>query len=142
MNGKPLYKNTCMMAWMVSIAMAICCSCTRRIYIPVENTAIRTDTLLKVLWHTDTIIDRDTVLTLIQGDSVTTETIRWRWRVKETHDTLLQCKTDSVYINKPYPVEIIKEVEKPLQWWQKVLIWSGGITLLCLALSAWRKTSH
>lgn len=35
----------------------------------------------------------------------------------------------------PYPVEVevIREVAKPLRWWQRSLMWIGGITILSVA---------
>lgn len=52
---------------------------------------------------------------------------RDRWRV----DTILIHRRDSV----PYPVEVTKEVVKyRLRWWQKPLVWLGGLTLIGLAV--------
>ena len=35
----------------------------------------------------------------------------------------------------PYPVEVTKEVVRyQLRWWQKPLVWLGGLTLIGLAV--------
>jgi len=119
---------------LLAMLLILCGSCTRKIYVPVERAELRTDTLYCTLWNTDTVIDRDTVLTLVKGDTVTIDRIRWRVRVKERHDTVYRTKTDSVYVEKPYPVEVVKEVEKPLAWWQKALMSLGGMLAVCVLL--------
>ena len=50
-----------------------------------------------------------------------------KYKLKEVHDTTYISKTDSV--PQPYPVEVIKEVEKPLSWWQKFRMTLGTIAL-------------
>ena len=39
-------------------------------------------------------------------------------------------KTDSIFVPTPYPVE----VAKPLTWFQKTLMYTGAVCLLCLLL--------
>ena len=46
----------------------------------------------------------------------------------------VKAKVDSVDRPVPYPVEITKEVAKPLTWWQKSLMWTGGLSLLILVI--------
>lgn len=125
------------------IAAIVCGSCTRKIYIPVEQTQHSADTLWRTLWRTDTIIDRDTLQTFVKGDSVMIERIRWRYRVKEKHDTIRQTHTDSIYVREPYPVEVVRETARPLSWWQKTLMTLGGISaagiLAALALLLYRR---
>jgi len=42
-------------------------------------------------------------------------------------------------VEKPVPVEVQVEVEKPLSWWQKTLMWSGAIAILAaLGLIVWK----
>lgn len=93
------------------------CSCTTTKYVPIEHTTLRTDTVYRSVWYTDTVIDRDTVRITEQG----TEIIRWRVRTKETHDTICQSKTDSVYVDK------VVEVERKLSKWQQTKMNLGGI---------------
>ena len=109
--------------------------CTRTIYVPVENTRMHTDSAYTALIRVDTVIDRDTIQTYIHGDTVMIGRIRWRIRTKEHHDTVTQLRVDSVYREKPYPVEVVREVVKPLRWWQLALMWLGGISLAGIVVS-------
>lgn len=108
------------------LLITLTASCTKRIYVPVESV------------HTE-YIDRHSIDTLLladsihvserrQGDTVIIE--KWRERIvyrsKATADTVRL--TDSVPM--PYPVEVLKEVEKPTKWWRRALMWAGGIALL------------
>lgn len=117
---------------MVLLAAAMCsCTGTRTVQVPVEveRVSMRTDTL-RLLTHTrDTVIDRDTVLIELRGDTILREVTRWRWRISESRDTLWQTKTDSVYVEKPVTIT----VAAPLTGWQRVKQNLGGYAL---ALSA------
>ncbi len=117
-------------------AMLIFCGgCSRKVYVPMERTEARTDTLWKTLERVDTVIDRDTVQTYVRGDSVIVERVKWRVRVRERHDTVYRVRTDSVSVPVPYPVETVKEVEKPLSWWQKTLQLLGWLSVIGIALT-------
>lgn len=48
----------------------------------------------------------------------------------------LKAKVDSVDRPVPYPVEVVREVAKPPSWWQKVLMWAGGLSLFGCAIVA------
>lgn len=112
--------------------MLIFASCTRTVYTPVET--VRTEYEQATKWRTDTVIDRDTVSILQRGDTVFSETVKWRWRVKEVHDTVIVERTDSVAV--PYPVE------HRLTRWEQTKMDFGGIAMgttiiaLCIAV-AW-----
>lgn len=126
-------------------AMAVACAislllllpllsgCKTTKYVPVETVrwrdSIRTverrdsihvhDSVYIHQWH-----DRDT--TWVEKVTVHTR-YRDRWRV----DTILIHRRDSF----PYPVPVTKEVIKyQLRWWQKPLVWLGGLTLIGLAV--------
>lgn len=126
---------------LITAAAVLMGGCTKAVYLPAESGAVRTDTLAVLRWRTDTVIDRDTVTLTQRGDTVYLTKTQWRWRVKETRDTVYQLRTDSVYVEKPYPVEKIVEVEKPLTWWQKSLIWIGIASLASIVILAiyWHK---
>ena len=53
--------------------------------------------------------------------------------------------TEYKYVEKPVTVTVeqIKEVKKPLAWWQKSFMWCGGIALVllggCIVLKIYRK---
>lgn len=60
-------------------------------------------------------------------------------RVERDSLRALKAKVDSVDRLVPYPVEVTKEVVKPLMWWQKTLMWVGGIAFVALLVLAARK---
>ena len=86
----------------------------------------------------DTLIMRDSSVTLIKGDTVLIE--KWH-HVSGVRKMII---ADTVRDTVPQVVTVtkteVKEVEKPLGWWQKTLMWCGGIGLLLIALYAILKT--
>lgn len=96
----------------------------KTVYVPVD----RVHTEYRDRIQQDSIYIRDSVYVREKGDTV------WftRWRV-EFRDRI---KVDSIHIHDsvpvPYPVEVIKTVEKKLTWWQRVKMETGGITLCVL----------
>lgn len=115
------------------LLMLMLCGCSRTTYVPVETTTVRTDTLYKAVMRVDTVVDRDTVRFMQRGDTVYSEVVRWRWRVKENHDTVYHTRVDSVDRPVPYPVEVPYYVERKLAWWQTGLMWAGGLLLTAIA---------
>lgn len=94
--------NVVAVAVLAMAAVMLFGGCSRKtVYVPVEQTASRTDTLYKAIWRTDSVVDRDTVRITEDG----TEIVRWRIRAKEVHDTVYESAVDSVRIVVPVPVE-------------------------------------
>lgn len=117
-------QNVAFGALTIAIVLLLLCGCkTTTQYIPIEVRT--TDTLTKVVDRWDSIYVHDSISTDRTTDTVRIE--RWhtkyieRWR----HDTLYQATHDTV--PAPYPVEVIKKVEKDLTWWQQTKIHLGGI---------------
>lgn len=113
-------------------------SCSRKVYLPVEHTVYRTDTLRTTALRVDSIFVHDSISYVQKGDTIFIEKFRDRFRYVNRTDTIYQSKTDSVAIKEPYPVEVIKEVPKPLAWWQKTLIWLGVAFFALLAFVIYR----
>lgn len=71
-----------------------------------------------------------------KGDTITLE--HWHWERDYQHERTLQATIDSlVSIQQdsiPYPVEVIREIEKPLKKWQTSLIGFGMLSLLVWCL--------
>lgn len=109
------------------------CSCSRKVYVPVETVTERRDTISAVVLRSDTVIDRDTLLTYISGDTVRISDIKWRWRIHEVRDTVERIRYETIETAVPY--EVTKEVNR-LSWWQTALCWTGAIALLTLIASA------
>lgn len=100
--------------------------------------------------HTDSVIDYQTTI-IREVDSTTMAQYGIRlaqaekaWLIQSDKlyreiEILRTSKRDSIFIHDsihvPYPVDVIREVEKPLKQWQKGLIWWGVIVTLALILS-------
>lgn len=118
----------------VLLASAICSSCrTGRIIeqVPVE---VHDKVYQKMVQHDSIYIDHFREVTK-KGDTV--------FVTNEVTKTKIVTKIDTAYkyIEKPVTItdEKIVEVEKPLPWWQKTLMYAGGALLLALlgALVVW-----
>lgn len=108
----------------VMVAVLLTACATRTKVVTVQTS--RTDTAyVRQLQH-DSIWLHDSIY-VEKGDTLRIE--RWHTKYVESirRDTVYRSKTDSVPI--PYPVEVIKEVEKPLSWWQKFRMTLGTIAL-------------
>ncbi len=110
-------------AMAVSVLLTSLCSCTRKIYVPVENTVMRTDTVYSAKLRVDSVIFRDSVAVIQKGDTVFLTRYRDRYRVREHTDTVYQSVIDSVKVSVPYPVE------RELTRWEKVKMNAGGFAI-------------
>lgn len=95
---------------MKQIALLICLlviatGCSRKVYVPVESTVSRTDTVYSAKVRIDSVIMRDSVAVFQKGDTVMITKYRDRYRVKKLTDTVYQSAIDSVKVSVPYPVE-------------------------------------
>lgn len=132
-------------AMVVSVLLTSLCSCTRKIYVPVENAVMRTDTVRHYLTSTDsvTVIERiyesdtryDSIAPIL--DSLN-RVIGWdRYHFRESTkkderelkqlraqvDSLKAVKIDSVKVSVPYPVE------RELTRWERVKMDAGGFAI-------------
>lgn len=116
------------------VLCAMCSSCTTTQYIPVIEH--HTDTLIQTKVQKDSIYVHDSTI-VEKGDSII-KIEHWHTKYvdREVHDTTYVSKTDTIPV--PYPVETIKEVEKPLAWWQKTLMWLGVAMIGIIAVWIWR----
>lgn len=80
----------------------------------------------------DTIIQKDSTITLIKGDTLIIE--KWHHVASVSNMMVADTVRDSIPKVVTVTKTEIKEVEKPLGWWQKTLMWAGGIGLLAIAL--------
>lgn len=109
------------------------CSSTRRIE-PVVVERVSHDTLYKVLntVQRDTISVRDSVYFASDGVLSRERTI-YRVKYLRCSDTIFRTRTDTV----PKVVKVREVVEKEIPakvaWWQRMLMWIGG---LCFASTA------
>lgn len=105
------------------VALVALCGCARKIYVPVENTVMRTDTVYSAKLRVDSVIFRDSVAVKQKGDTVFLTRYRDRYRVREHTDTVYQSVIDSVKVSVPYPIE------RELTRWEKVKMDAGGIAI-------------
>lgn len=124
----------------IIVALLICAlfgSCTTTKYVPVPE--YHTDTTYITKQQRDSIWLHDSIYVheWTKGDTIFVESRKWltKYVEKQVHDTIYQSKRDSI----PYPVEVIKEVERPLSKTQKGLMGIGLLSLLCAIVAvAWR----
>lgn len=116
--------------------LVLATGCTRKVYVPVESTVSRTDTIYSAKVRIDSVIMRDSVAVFQKGDTVLITKYRDRYRVKELTDTVYQSAIDSVKVSVPYPVE------RELSRWERTKMDFGGMAIgalviaLCVAI-AW-----
>ena len=116
---------------LVSIMLAIlmlsaCKTTTKIVEVPVE--------VVKKEYIHDTKIDsvyiRDSVDRWQKGDTL--YITKWHTKFKYINKVDTIIKTDSI----PKILSVVKEVEvNHIYWWQKVLIWVGGILSICIIIS-------
>jgi hypothetical protein len=113
---------------MIAAAVALAGCKTREVVV----TEHHTDTLRLVQHHRDSIYLHDStfVREYIQGDTVRIVTEMWhtKYRDRLKTDTLYRSRTDSVPV--PYPV--VKEVKKPLNFFEKAMMGTGIASIVGL----------
>lgn len=95
-----------------------------------------TDTVHDVSIRIDSIVTKDSIVTLIKGDTVQIEKWHTAYRERVRVDTVERIITRTEDRTKTETV--IQEVNR-LYWWQKVLIRAGGIALICgIVIIIWK----
>ncbi len=114
------------------------CRTVRTVHVPVETVRTARDTVRLISLRTDTVMTLDSVSRSQRGDTIIMERWRTDLRVRTLRDTVRLASRDTVSIREPYPVEIVKEVPRPLTRWQQVRIHAGEAAMLAaLVLLAW-----
>ena len=117
---------------LATIAIFLLTGCkTKTVLVPVKETKIEYRDRLRV----DSIYNRDTVQIYGRNDTIFKDIIRWRERFRV--DTVSVVKIDSI----PYPVEVIREVNKLTKWqrWRLTLLnVIGGLTVVYIAFRVGR----
>ena len=133
---KETYENTIkVITWsIVGIVLALLVSlltgCTTTKYVEVER--VRTDTVYQSKIQKDSIYFHDSIYVkeYQKGDTIFVVKDRWheKWKEVLKVDTVYKSRIDSIPV--PYPVE--KLVPRELNWFQKGLMWLGGIAIVGL----------
>lgn len=122
-----LKKNGVGLTWLIAIfvltALFIMGGCTKHVYVPVESTTVRTDTVYQAKLRVDSVVFRDSVAVIQRGDTVFMTKYRDRLRYSERIDTVYQSVIDPVKVSVPYPVE--RELTK----WEQTKMDFGGFAL-------------
>lgn len=98
------------------LILAVCFTSCRTQYIPVES--VRTEYKTRDSIRIDSIYQRDSIYTLIKGDTVYQYRYKYLYKYQYLNRTDTVIKIDSVQI--PYPVE------KQLTKWQSMKMELGG----------------
>ena len=99
------------------------CTTTKYVEVPIEKTKIEYKDRLSI----DTVIQHDSTIITMLGDTVYLEKYKYIYKVKELRDTINI--TDTTIVTKP--IEVVKEVNK-LYTWQIVLMVLGGASIIIL----------
>ena len=107
---------------------------TERVEVPVVVTQEHHTESVKIDHVRDTVFQRDSVYYYVKGDTVRIE--KWHYLQGTTNvvrvDTLIKVDSVQVPVVTERVVTQIEKVEKPLKWWQKGLMWAGGIGIILL----------
>lgn len=108
--------------------LASCKTNERIIEKPIET--IHTEYIDRVQLRLDSIYLHDSIYIDRSRDTLLIE--RWHTRdvLKVKRDTVQIEKTDTIQIPVYVTNTGVKYVEKHMKWWQLILIWIGGITLV------------
>ena len=101
----------------------ISCTTTKYVEVPIEKTKIEYKDRLSI----DTVIQHDSTIITMLGDTVYLEKYKYIYKVKELRDTINI--TDTTTVTKP--IEVVKEINK-LYTWQIVLMVLGGVSIIML----------
>ena len=110
----------------IILLLCLCSSCKTPQYIPVETTKIE----YRDNFVHDSIFRYDSIFVKQTADTIFFERYKYLYRDKIVKDSVFINDT----IRVPYPVEVVKEVKKPLSSWQNFQVWCGRIALIILLL--------
>ncbi len=92
---------------LIALLLLIISGCkTKEVLVPTEKTVIE----YRDRTFVDSVYNRDTLVLFTKNDTVYLQSIKWRERFKL--DTVSVVRVDSI----PYPVEVIREVNKLTKW--------------------------
>ena len=112
----------------ILLILAVCFTSCRTQYIPVES--VRTEYKTRDSTRYDSIYQRDSIYTLVKGDTVYQHRYKYLYRYLTTNRTDTILKSESIRV--PYPVE------KQLTRWQILRMelggWAFGIIILFILI--------
>jgi hypothetical protein len=96
---------------------------------------VKTDTTYITKHQRDSVWLHDSIHVTERGDTIRIERWHTKYIEREVHDTLYRAKTDSI----PVPYEVIKEVPRQSNWFERIMFCTGIIAILCLILFVAKK---
>lgn len=113
--------------WVIS--MLTSCKSVETVRVP----EVHIDTLIQTKWRTDSVVMRDSVVIVDDGERRVERVVQWRDRLRTVTDTTYINRIDSISV--PYPVE------KKLTKWEQAKVDYGGYALVAviilLTLAIW-----
>lgn len=112
------------------VLMTMVAGCKQTEYVTVEK--VRIDTTYITKHQRDSIYIHDS--TFVEKDDSIIKIEHWHTKYidRAVHDTLYKYRVDSI----PTPYPVIKEVPRPLTWWQKTKMGAGVVLLIILGGAA------
>lgn len=107
---------------------------TQLVHVPVETVITETEYIDK--WHRDSIYIKDSIIINKAGDTVFIENYKYIYKDKLIRDSIFI--RDSIKVAIPYPVEVVKEVNR-LKNWQIILMVLGGVLIGYVGFIIFRK---
>ncbi len=120
MNPKPILTMS-----LLSL-LSLTTSCKQPQHLPIQTTK----TEYRNNHIRDSIFCHDSIIIKEKGDTLILERYRYLYKDKFVIDSIFINDTTRI----PYPVEVIKEVKKPLTTWQNIQLWCGRFLLFNILL--------
>lgn len=115
-----IMKKAALITLSIIVLMSTICSCTRKIYIPVQS--VRTEYIDRLL-H-DSIYIADSVNIRTVNDTVFADKYKYIYKYRITRDSIRINDT----LRIPYPVKEIEYINR-LNWFQEFSVWAISILL-------------
>lgn len=119
--------DTALQIAMIIFVSAGICSCTKKIYVPVES--VRTEYIDRM--QRDSIYVLDSVRIVERNDTIFNTKYKTTFKYRNVRDSIYLKDT----IREPYAVEKIVKVERELTWYEKVCI--KGFSFLLAAIAGY-----
>ncbi len=122
----------CVLLLVATISLIIMLSaCTTIKYVPVEKVVTKDSLVVKK--EIDSVYVK--VKEFVNGDTIYRDSIVFRYILRS--DTIYKTERDSI----PYPVEVVKEVERSLNWYEKTMIRLGWALIVLFVGIVWWKVA-
>lgn len=100
------------------------CTTTKYVEVPIDRIKIEYRDKTKI----DTLIQKDSIITQLKGDTVFLEKYKYLYRIKEVRDTV--AKTDTM--TTVQTIEVEKKVNELKNWQIILMVLGGGFIMLCV----------